>query len=263
MELPWDSYTNATLEADCASYFIPEAALLWCNVPEEKIPYIIERSIPLTPHPDSPGEVWMNHNISCLKDATQKITNAIDDGDLPWELDHSMTTPIDGGHRLPVRKRILRRELKKWMSHKFPDDKPAFLFDDAESNTNSAISADVHRALEAERDDLGKRLEKADEANQKLKEGNESAEAERDSLKKRLAELDEPSDQSKKTYLNIIAALLGCVRGKPSGLAEQIPFDTDGKLIKEIAKFYRGYYGLSESTLSHKFPKARRSLKNL
>ena len=139
------------------------------------------------------------------------------------------------------------------------------------------IGVDSCQALKAERDDLKKRLEEAIESINALKEENESIKAEcaslkeenefikaeRDSLKAELAEIDEPSDQSKKTYLNIIAALLDCVRGKPSSIAKQIPFDSDEKLIKEVAKLYRGYYGLSESTLSHKFPEAKRSLKNL
>ena len=40
MGLPQDRYNNPTLEAHHKSYFIPEAALLWCNVPKEKIPDI-------------------------------------------------------------------------------------------------------------------------------------------------------------------------------------------------------------------------------
>ena len=125
--------------------------------PKKRFRISPKRSNLLTPHPDSPGEVYKNYNIPCLAYATQTITKAIDDGDLPWELDHSMTTPIDGGHVLLVRKKILRRELKKWMEKNFPDEKPAFLFDDAEREAY-AISTNVYQKLKKERNNLEKQL---------------------------------------------------------------------------------------------------------
>ena len=267
MEEPWDRYTNPALEAHYASYFIPEAALLWCNVPKEKIPDITQRSNLLTPHPDSPGEVWKNYNIPCLAYATQRITEAIDDGDLPWELDHSMTTPIDGGHVLPVRKKILHRALKAWMEKKFPNEKPAFLFTDEERNSY-AIKTKVYQKLKKERDDLEIRLKVATEYNNVLEGENEALKEKYDELKAEIDKAGIPSEQSEITYLNIINALLCCLSGEVKGAVPHPSFVNksnkfvEAKVMAAILDTFPDTGTLSMRTFQRHFPRAKGSFKS-
>ena len=261
-----DRYTNPALETHHKSYFISEAALLWCNVPKEEILDITKQSNLLTPYPDSPGEIWMNYNIPCLKDATQTITKAIDDGELPWELDHSMTTPIDGGHRLPVRKRISHQELKKWMEKKFSDEKPAFLFSDTESNTNSGISAEAYRILEAERDGLERQIKKIDEDYKTLLGEKETIKSELDSLMDEVADAGELKKLERRSYLNMIAVFLKIVSGDFPEAYKHLPYQKESTLINDIVcKYYVDdggkYPGLSLRNLPKRFGEARESFK--
>lgn len=49
------------------------------------------------------------------------------------------------------------------MSKHYPDQKPAFLFDETERSTHNAINADSFRALQVDRDAARARLERAEE----------------------------------------------------------------------------------------------------
>ncbi len=76
-----------------------------------------------------------------------------------------------------------------------------------------------------------------------------------------LKALDAPGIRAETTYLNIIATLLDYINGNIPGIEKHPSFSSEAKLIQDIDQFFDGYPGLSESTLSRKFPEAKRSIK--
>ena len=70
-------------------------------------------------------------------------------------------------------------------------------------------------------------------------------------------------DREKSSYLRIIAALLEFISGEISGVEKHPSFLNESKLIDLLDKMYKGYEGLSQSNLSHKFPEAKRILLRL
>jgi hypothetical protein len=148
------------------------------------------------------------------------------------------------------------------MEEAFPNEKPAFLFDDIERSSHTAISADAYRSLEAERDKLEKRLERAKSKLKKLRDEKDAIESERDSLIAMVDKMGAPGERAESTYQNIIAALLDCVAGNLPGIEKHPSFPKESKLIEAIDDHFRGYGGLSKSNLSRKFPEAKRALKS-
>jgi len=148
------------------------------------------------------------------------------------------------------------------MEKAFPNEKPAFLFDDIERSSHTAISADAYRALKAEHDKLEKRLENAKSEFKKLHEEKDGIERERDSLKAMVEKMGAPGERAESTYQNIIAALLDYIAGNLPGIETHPSFTSESKLIEAIDDHYRGYGGLSKSNLSRKFPEAKRALQS-
>ena len=258
-----DKYNNPTLEAHNTSYLIPEAALLWCNVPKEKVLEVLKQSTLLFPRNESDGEfvgeIWMNFEVPCLKNATETITDALAQGELPCVFDTSIPKADDGGYKFSVRHRILRRDFKKWMGKAFPDEKPAFLFDDSEREA-CAVNTNVYQELKKEKDDLEIQLGEGAEIINVLKEENESIKAERDSLKKEIDQAGVPSERSKITYQNLIAVLLRYIKGEIPGIDSHPSFVNESKLIGTIVENFPDTDGLSLRNLQRKFPEANRSL---
>lgn len=148
------------------------------------------------------------------------------------------------------------------MEKAFPNEKPAFLFDDIERSSHTAISADAYRALKAEHDKLEKRLENAKSEFKKLRDEKDAIESERNSLKAIVDKMGAPGERAESTYQNIIAALLDFIAGKLPGIEKHPSFTNESKLIEAIDDHYRGYGGLSKSNLSRKFPEAKRALQS-
>jgi len=255
----WEKDNCAAMKAHYAVYSIPEAAALWCGVPEEQVPAILSEIKQLSPT-GLGRSIWTHHAVQCLEPRSRAIAEAIEDGSLPHGREDGQT--VDGDHVAYERRHFFGRDLRKWMEKAFPNEKPAFLFDDIERNTHSAISADAYRALKAERDNLQKRIDKATETYKELRQGKESIEAERDSLKAMVEKIGTPGERAETTYQNIIAALLDCIAGNLPDIEKHPSFPSEAKLIEIIDEHFSGYGGLSKSNLSRKFPEAKRTLQS-
>jgi hypothetical protein len=68
-------------------------------------------------------------------------------------------------------------------------------------------------------------------------------------------------DLYEEKYLKFIGILWNFIFGKLQNTSKHPNFRNQGILLDAIDKQYDGYFGLSKSTLSHLFPKAKRSLK--
>ena len=259
MSNSWEKDNCAAMKAHYAVFSVPQAAALWCGVPEVQISTILQEVTQLSPTGFGRG-VWIHPNVPCLEPRCRAIAEAIEDGSLPHGREDGQT--VDGDHVAHERRHFFGRDLRVWMEKAFPKEKPAFLFDDIERNTHPAISADAYRALKAERDTLQKRINKATETYKALRNEKESIESERDSLKAMVENFSSPGERAETTYQNIIAALLDCIAGKVPDIEKHPSFSSEAKLIEVIDNYFRGYAGLSKSNLSRKFPEAKRTLKS-
>jgi len=181
-------------------YYRPiEAALRWCNLINHETTILATVGAELLP-PTSAFPQW-----PCLRLNTEKIWAAIQDGELPYGRD-GKTVPTG---ELVRKDRITVRhtDLRNWMQKTYPDQKPKYLFDEVERSTHTAINADSFRSLQADRDALKARIDKAEE-------WAKGAIATRKNLEEQIAELTrqakdaEPlSTKERNTLLTSIALL--------------------------------------------------------
>ncbi len=260
MTKPWETDNCAAMKAHYAVFSVPHAAALWCRVPEDQIEEIVCEATQVS----SAGfgrSIWKHPAVPCLEPRSRAIAEAIEAGTLPHgREDGEAVSP--GDHVAYERRHFFGRDLRKWMEAEFPNEKPAFLFDDIERSTHTAISADAYRALNADHDKLASRLEKAKLEFKALREEKELIESERDSLRAIVEKAAAPSGRAEATYQNIIAALLECIGGTLPGIEKHPSFASEAKLIEAIGCHFKGYGGLSSSNLSRKFPEAKRALES-
>lgn len=250
------------LRAYHAYYPVPLAAMLWCGVPLNDMQEELNR---ISPHPHIRG-VFTHPFIPCFEVRCNLIHDAIECGALPASRENGKVTD---DHIRPERRHVSREHLKAWISKEHPADKAkcAFLFDEVERKTHSSINADTFRALQADRDAVRAELEKVKADAQKLRADAETTgfqvtamDKQIDALNSKLKAAGTPDERSETTYLNIIAALLDCIAGNLPNVQKHPSFASEAKLIEAIDGHFRGYGGLSQSTLSRKFPAAKRSM---
>jgi len=256
MQQPWETDSCEHVQSYYTIYPVPVAAALWCNVPpgdiEEHLSTAVEVHRAIFRHP----------YINCLEPRCRAIHEAIEKGSLPVSRENGKAFDGSQEHVAPERRHVSRQDLKEWIAREFPSDKPAFLFDEIERSTHTAISADAYRALKAEHDKLEKRLENAKAEFKKLRDEKDAIKSERDSLKAMVDKMGAPGERAETTYQNMIAALLDCIAGNLPGIEKHPSFASESKLIEAIDDHYRGYGGLSKSNLSRKFPEAKRALQS-
>ena len=195
-----DGYNQKSCNALEKPYYRPiEAALRWCNLIDHELDVLRNLGTNAVP-PIGAFPLW-----PCLRINTEKIFDAIQNGDLPHGRDGK--TVQDGDHVAPARVTVRHTDLRAWMAKHFPDQRPPFLFDETERNTHSAINVETLHVLQAKLITSEASLEKAKEEYLKLK-------SERDNYAKEVQQLRGAVEQEKplntrerNTLLTIIAAL--------------------------------------------------------
>lgn len=217
-----DGYNAKSCNALEKPFYRPvEAALRWCGLIAHEaqiLASIGEDGIPKTGQfPQWP----------CLQANTEKILDAIMHGSIPHGRDGR--TVAAGDHVAKARLTVRHTDLREWMAKHYPDQKPAFLFDEIERKTHAAINADSFRTLQADRDALKARIDKAEEWAKTIIAEKNALLGERDLLR---AMVDKGlTATERKTLLTIIAALCDYSAIKPDdrGAANQI-----AKMTEEI-----------------------------
>ncbi len=177
----WKDDNCAAMKAHYAVFSIPHAAALWCGVSEDLLDQVLAEVTQIS-HSGFGRSVWKHPDAPCVEPRSRAIAEAIESGALPHGREDG--EPLgEGDYAAYERRHIFGRDLKKWMEEAFPNEKPAFLFDDIERDSHTAINADSYRSLRAERDALQRRVDKAVKEFVSLREDKEAVEAERDSLK--------------------------------------------------------------------------------
>jgi len=217
-----DGYNAKSCNALEKPFYRPvEAALRWCGLIAHEaqiLKSIGEDGIPKTGQfPQWP----------CLQANTEKILDAIMHGSIPHGRDGR--TVAAGDHVAKARLTVRHTDLREWMAKHYPDQKPAFLFDEIERKTHAAINADSFRTLQADLEAARAEIETAQKWGEKIKSDHETLHGECMSLR---AMVDKGLTATERnTLLTIIAALCDYSAIKPydRGAANQI-----AKMTEEI-----------------------------
>ena len=248
-----NTYDEKSCNALEKPYYKPiEAALRWCNLINHEAVILQTVGEELFP-PLGAFPQW-----KCLRPNTEKVYEAILNGELPYGRDGR--TVSAGDHVKKERLTIRHADLKAWMAKHYPGQKPPFLFDELERTTHTAINVDSFKALQADRDALKVRVENAIEKYRALQQERDRIEGERASLAAMVEKMNVPGPRAETTYLNIIGGLLGLMLGStPTG--KNSVYLNQGAIISGLLGNYGNAPGMGASTLETKFAEANRSIK--
>ncbi|TWC63020.1 hypothetical protein FBY10_11539 [Pseudomonas sp. SJZ103] len=245
-------YTNQDFNHLTKGFYRPiEAAIRWCNLmkyealileSEWQHPELITKTFPQWP---------------CLQINTDRIFDAVRNHELPYGIFGATITP-----GVPVEYRLLtvrHTDLKWWMLHHYPDQRPTFLFGKLPAE-NVQISIGTYLTLRADRDALEVELKASDTALRELLEELKAIGLERESLRALVKAQGKLSERSETGYQYVIGALLETLLGSsPAGKPNSV-FDSQAAIVDSIIAHYESTPGLSKRSLDKKFAAARRSL---
>ena len=253
MKKAWENDSCEAVQSYFTVYRVPVAAALWCGIEpgevEEHLAMSKEVARGVLKHP----------YINCLEPRCRAIQDAIVTGILPCSRENGKVVAHDD-HVAAERRHVSRQHLKDWIAAQFPSDKPEFLFDAIERNTHSAINMDAFQALQADRDALRVRLEKAADEYRKLRdERNELIAANEKKLTEQLKPIKDVGLRAETTYLNIIGGMLALFMMKsPAGKPHSV-FSSQASLIDQLLANFKKP-GITQRTLEEKFAAAKKSL---
>jgi hypothetical protein len=223
-----------------------EAALRWCNLTDHEGMILQLLGDNHTP------KIGQFPQWPCLQANTEKILDAIAHGNIPVGRDGK---PVPANEHVAAPRRTVRHtDLRAWFLKHEPGQKPPFLFDEIERSAHAAINVDSFRALQADRDALKARLEKATEVYRSLKQDRDEIEAQRASLAATMDGQTTPGRRAETTYLCIVGSLLELVLNPRTGR------DSDAAVILELVNNYGDKPGIATATLQAKFAEAKRRL---
>ncbi|AMO76073.1 hypothetical protein [Pseudomonas citronellolis] len=236
-------------------YYRPiEAALRWCNLiaHEAQIlenswqcPALLARTFPQWP---------------CLHANTEKIFDAVRNHELPYGcLGTSVPMGTDVEYTLLT---VRHTDLKSWMSVHYPDQRPAFLFEQSPA-IHYELKIGSYLALQADRDALQLQLDKIQTAYRELLSELQSVGLERESLKALLKSQGKLSNRSEQVYLHIIGTMLSLLLGSsPSGKPHSV-FRNQSAIVSALIAYFDNVPGITKRTLDEKFAAAKRSLSDI
>lgn len=151
-------------------------------------------------------------------------------------------------------------DMKAWMSHFYPAEKPSFLFNAVERRLCTAISMDTVQTLLADREALKIHLANQAKASERLRTELNTLRQEHEADARQSKQAQEPGRRSESAYLNIVAGLLTLLLGhSPSGRPYS-SFNTQDAVISAMIAHHGDRLGISQSTLENKFAQAKRHL---
>ncbi|MFK9003016.1 hypothetical protein [Pseudomonas pergaminensis] len=229
-----------------------EAAIRWCNLTayEARILEVAWRA------PNSLKTAFPQW--PCLHANTEVIFDAIQYGELPYGclgIPVVAGTPVDHLH-LTIR----HTDLRRWMAHFHPNQKPPFLFEP--SDQLEAISIGTYLALQADRDALQLQVRNLKADYQKLLSELEAVGLEKENIDHLIKTSTKVSDRSETVYLNIIGAMVSLfLANSPAGKPHSV-FRTQAAIVDALTANFTDLPGLSKRTLDEKFAAAKRSISN-
>lgn len=250
MGAAWKDDSCEAVQAYYTVYPVPVAAALWCGIPVAEVHQYLGEAKEI-------GRAIFQHPyIRCLEPRCRAIHEAIDKDVLPVSREKGSSFLESKDHVAPERRYVTRQNLKEWIAKEFPSDKPSFLFDEIERSTHQAINTEAFTALQADRDALTVRLEKAKSSFRDIRADLDAMRGERDSLRAIVEKVGAPSARAETTYLNIIAAMLELIQTPRGGRT------SDSAVIAELVTNYGDKPGISKANLEKKFAEAKRSIRS-
>lgn len=247
----WENDSCEAVQAYFTVYPVPVAAALWCGIASAEV----DENLAMCTQ--SARGIYKHPYIPCLEPRCRAIHDAIEKDLLPCSRENGKVVQE---HVANERRHVSRQHLKDWIAVQFPSDKPSFLFDDIERNTHSAINADAYRSLQADRDALRARLEKAADEYRKLRAERDGLLAENKLRTEQIQNPKDPGPRAETTYLNIIGAMVELFLMKtPAGKAHSV-FTSRASVIDQLVASFGDKPGISKRGLEEKFADARKSL---
>lgn len=254
LKKPWENDSCEQVLSYYSIYPVPVAAALWCNIPANEVQEHLNLA------EEVHRAVYRHPYIPCLEPRCRAIHEAIERGALPVSRENGKSFDGSQQHVAPERRHVNRHDLKAWIGKEFQSDKPTFLFDEIERSSHPAINIDSYHALQADRDALKARLEKAEEWAKKIIREQNDLKKSYELLQSQLNSSSSLNPRSETTYLNIIAGLFQLMLEKsPSGHSYTL-FNSQSAIISALLAHYEGKPGISLRTLEDKFAAAKRSL---
>jgi hypothetical protein len=229
-----------------------EAAIRWCGLVSYEAS-ILELTWDYPERLISTFPQW-----PCLHKNLEKILDAIRNQELRYGL---LGITISPGTPVDIRLLTIRHsDLKSWMFHHYPDERPSFLFHEI-TPVHESIRYGTYLILLADRDALQVQLKSTEAKLQELVTELAAAGLERETLRSLADRTNEVSGQSKAGFLNVIGALVNTMLGSSESGRRHSIFDSQASIVDSITSHYGEVPGLSKRSLDEKFAAGRRSLR--
>jgi hypothetical protein len=219
-----------------------DAALRWCNL----IRYESEITQAEWSTPEELASLFPQW--PCLCAATEKIYDAIRNGELPYGC-LGISVP-KGSYVEAFQLTIRHADLRYWIQVYYPD-----------RDVNGDVRLGTFLALQADRDTLLRELNTLQHHLQDILQDLQTIGVERDDLKAMIETTGQLSDRSELTYQNIIGALLNLFLDHSPAGKPLSAFKNQAAIVDAVIARYQDVPGLSKRTLDEKFAAANRSLK--
>lgn len=225
-----------------------EAAIRWSDLARHEnqiLDVLQEKMIP------EPGDFpeWPELRLN-----TERIYDAIVNGELSYGIDG--VTVRDGSRMDHPDLTIRHVDLKAWMSHYYPEQRPEFLFGWLDGIGPPTISIEAIHALVLERDALRSLIEHHE---QQIRVRHKQ-----DGRPETLVQSDAHgaalSARAETTYLHIIGGLLTLLLGHGPSERSRSGFRTQESIISALIEQHGDRLGITQRTLEAKFAAARRKL---
>jgi hypothetical protein len=248
-------YVEGSCELSYKPFYHPiEAAIRWCGLLDYETEIL--HAFALAPHTLSTAfPQW-----PCLYLNLEKLHDAVANGELRFG---SLGVPVEPGIHVPPELLTVRYiDLKEWMTQHFPDQKPAFLFDQIERAVHPAISTDSFQVLQADRDALRVQLNALETIQQTEREAHAQVVTQRDRLLRAIGDGSTLNERSLRGHECVLGAVLQVVLGRsPAGKPYSV-FNSQEALVSAIVAHSGSVTGISKHSLDLKFAAAKRRLKD-
>lgn len=191
---------------------------------------------------------------------TERIYDGIINEELPWALDGKAAHGEPKIERADLTVRHV--DLKTWMLRYYPEQRPAFLFAEAElrADQQTLAAMDVLQLLLAERDSLKTKVDCRERELAELRLKRSSSQRGHARVSDVVQSSHALSARAETTYLHIIGALLDVVLGEAPSGQPYSRFRTQESIVSVMLAQHGQRLGISERTLHAKFAAARRQL---
>ena len=232
-------------------YHVLEAAIAWAGLSrfEQDILSLAKGRNKLTEDVDR----WPQ-----LRLCSDRIFDALVNFELPFG--KNGITSNDPGLLEDPSLTIRHVDLKSWMLHFYPDQRPSFLFDAFERHLHPAISVDAVQVLIMDREALKLQLADRIQAWDALYTQFETLSQESEARRAQEKRDGLVGPRSETTYLNIVGGLLTLLLGQSPNGVPYSSFENLESVISALVAHYGERPGISERTLWTKLSAAKRHI---